>query len=264
MARQLTRRQKATDTEYEANEEAFEEGAQEGKGTRRSRATSDSGSEGRRASRRGGDDSEDETPTESTVATGWGGYKKNRDESKRGFNDDFKVEADAEPVLVQFVDDAPYASYQEHWIKELGAGERKTYICLGAKCPLCNELGDEPNRFLVLFNVIDFTDPDSPELKTWKASANPAGAIEERALAKGSSPINKPGLYFAVSKKKNKNGFFSYTIDVVKERDLEEDGWGVEPLTDDEFDALAEKALDKDSVKLDSVADLKKIVRQVL
>ena len=53
---------------------------------------------------------------------------------------DFKFSE--EPTLVKFLEDGPFAVYEQHWID--GAKGRKSFVCIGENCPLCDVLGDKP------------------------------------------------------------------------------------------------------------------------
>jgi len=53
---------------------------------------------------------------------------------------DFKFSEEA--ILVKFLEDGPFAVYESHWID--GAKGRKSFVCLGDNCPLCDVLGDKP------------------------------------------------------------------------------------------------------------------------
>lgn len=196
----------------------------------------------------------------STVGRGWGSYNKTKEAVSKTFGDDVKF-PEGEEVLLKFLEEAPFASYQEHWLKEIKEG-RKSFVCIGEECPLC-EYGDVPNRFQALFNVVVLDEAGKGTVKIWKASAGPAAEIEKRALAKSTHPLDKPDQYFIVSKVKEKTGFFKYTVDPKKARDLVDD-FGVEPLSDDEVDELAKELYDEDVVKLDSVKDLRVIAREHL
>jgi hypothetical protein len=188
------------------------------------------------------------------VGKGWGGVRKHREESS-SYATNFRVTD--EEVLVKFVDDEPFVTYYQHWLQELDG--RKSFPCIGDNCPLC-EIGDDP-RFLAVFNVIDFRD-DEPEVKIWEASPQPAGEIEEIAKNTRTSPINRDDLYFAVSKKKGKNNFWSYTILPVKERDLAED-WDLDPLSSSELDALVDKTYDSSVVRIPARDELLKVVEDL-
>lgn len=164
----------------------------------------------------------------------------------------FKVPEDNEEILLAFLQPQPFASFFQHWVKtEQG---RRPWTCIGKGCPVC-AVGDRPKP-QDWFNVIEMG--EEPVLKVWYCSADPAKAIKARADNKRTSPINKPGLYFAASKKKASNGFNEYTVDPVKADELSD--WGVEALTDAQLTEFEAKAYGPDLVKVPTKADLQEVV----
>lgn len=187
-----------------------------------------------------------------SAGKGWGAYRNNK-QKRSNFAQDFKV-PEGDEVLIKFLDDEPFDSYYRHWLR--GVKGRQTYVCLGDNCPLC-DIGDDPG-FVVLFNVVDvLTDPTT--VQVWSASPNPAGAIETMATGKSSSPINRDDLYFSVTKKKGSNGYFGYTLQPVKSRDLPDD-WDIQPLSDEALAKLAEGKNGSDFIK----ADTREVLREVV
>jgi len=193
------------------------------------------------------------------VQGGWGTWRQRRAETS-GFADDFKVEY-KEKYLVMFLDDAPFAAFNEHWIEEMPKGKKKSYICIGKNCPLCDLLGEDP-KAQALFNVLEFIETDDGReavLKVWQGGSGVVQAIEEN--------VEDPGLegnYFKVSKSKSgRNGPTIYSVVPVKDRDVEED-WKMEPLSDDEYDEWQEKKFDKSYVKMPTAKSLKDVAEEVL
>jgi hypothetical protein len=182
---------------------------------------------------------------------GWDAFRSAR-KARGTFAQDFQV-PEGEDKLVKFLDAEPFESYYRHWLRNQPKGQRQTFVCLGDDCPLC-EKGDQPS-FLVLFNVIDMLD-DPSTVKVWAASPGPAGKIEAMAKSDKNSPINRDNLYFSVSKLKESNNFFSYSLLPVKDRDLEDD-WNVEPLVLAEVAELARHG--NEYIRPDSVEDLREI-----
>lgn len=207
------------------------------------------------------DDDDDEPTGTGTVSSGWGAVKANK-AATSDFPDDFKVGDDE--VLIAFLEDAPFTAYLEHFLRELPQGQKKSFVCHGkGDCPLCDQLGDKPAA-RAAFNIVDFTNPDKPELKVWKATPGPLAEIEKRADSKRTSPLNKDGLFFVVSKEKGKNNFFQYTVDPVREEEIEDD-FDIDPdAAAAAIDALAEKVYDKSIVKLDSKRALREIAEALL
>jgi hypothetical protein len=202
---------------------------------------------------------------ESNVKSGWSSDNRPRTASKVP---QFKVPDDGEEILIKFVDDLPFAPIFQHWLLQ-EQGQRRPYTCIQeidpetkkitVSCPLCDR-GDKVKSSDWL-NVIVLG--DEPELQVWYATADPAGAVKERAQGKRTSPINKDGLYFAVSKKKAANGFNTYSIDPVKEEELTPD-WSVNPLTETQLDAFTKIRYTGDLVIKKTSAELSELARKYL
>jgi hypothetical protein len=170
----------------------------------------------------------------------------------------FAVPDDGEEVLIKFLDEMPFAPIYQHWI--MTDQGRRAYTCAGFNdCPLCAR-GDraKPADY---FNVVVLG--ETPEIKVWIASADPSAAIEERATSKRYSPINKDSLYFAVSKKKGSNGFFSYSIDPVRGEDELKEDWGIDPLTDAQIREFNKKKFDSSVVRIHTVSELAEAARHL-
>lgn len=167
----------------------------------------------------------------------------------------FKVPDDNEEVLLMFLQDKPFASFFQHWVKVEG-GKRRPYTCLGKGCPLCDH-GDRPKP-QDWFNVIELG--DEPALKVWYCSADPAKAIKARADTRRTSPINKPGLYWAASKKMASNGFNEYSVDPIKADELSD--WGATELTEAQLKEFNDKAYTSEIVSVPTKAELQEVVDQ--
>lgn len=173
----------------------------------------------------------------------------------------FKVPDEGEEILIAFLEDRPFASFFQHWVKTDKG--RRGYVCLGKHCPLCAR-GDRP-KSQDWFNVAEIVNSDLsnkgvdlPRLALWYCSADPAEKIKERADSKRTSPINKDGQYFAISKRTGKNGFNTYSVDPVKEDELRED-WGVEPVGEQLRGVLTAKLYTADLVKPNTKPELQDI-----
>lgn len=188
------------------------------------------------------------------VGRGWSSNKR----PQRGNLNRFSVKDDGEEVIVKFLEDEPFAGIYQHWILEQG-NQRKAYVCLGLEtCPLC-AVGDKAKP-ADYFNIVAFSE-EGPELQVWIASSDPSKAIQEKAESKNSSPINKKGLYFAVSKKKGKNGFFSYTVERVREDEAET--WGFAPLTPEQIKDFESQMFTDGIIKISTRPELEEIARNL-
>jgi hypothetical protein len=267
MPRTLTRRRTTRDTEAYSPEpgdtnlpEDDEEDERPARGSRRgsrreSLHTEKAAAPSRRSRRSSEDDDEDDEPAPKVGGKGWGSYEKTKSATS-SFPTDFKVTDDE--VIVKFLDDEPFFVYLQHWIERQG---KRSWTCLESKCPLCDDAGDKPSQ-QVCFNVVDFTDPESPELKMWKVGPTIADILKNFSKNKKTAPINRDDLYFSVSKER-KNKKTTYFIRPVKERDLEGD-WDTDPLTDEDLEEFEAKAYDENAVQVNTRAELKAIAAEIL
>jgi hypothetical protein len=83
-----------------------------------------------------------------SVQAGWGAAESKLTTKSSEYPNDFKFTK--EPQLVRFLEDAPFAVYQQHWIEREG---KKSFVCLEDECPLCIIAGDKP-RGRFAFNVL--------------------------------------------------------------------------------------------------------------
>lgn len=170
-------------------------------------------------------ENEDAAPTRSSSVTrrGWGAAKKVKEEASE-FND-FKVTEETQ--LVKFLDDEPYASYAQHWVDEVKDG-KKSWTCIGKKCPLCG-VGNK-KRAMALFNVVVVDESlldGTPTVKTLECGPMLSDLIEENHNDRG-GPLSKH--YWTLRKKKapGANGKVSYFMTVVKAAELADD-FGLDP-----------------------------------
>lgn len=177
------------------------------------------------------------------VAGGWGEFQRQKAAGSK-YPDRWKPEP--EQTVVKFLDDAPFATYRQHWFNELKGveGLRMGHVCLEKDCPACDTLGDTPGLHAV-FNVVVFEDPDDPVLMVLDAGAKLGSAIEQHAKSDKTGPLTRH--YYAISVTGGKGGSYNPQVQVIKERDLEED-WDVVPLSDDELDDFEADRFDKKSI----------------
>jgi len=170
-----------------------------------------------------------EQPEEHSLSrgSGWDAVNQQRQQRSKGAH---RLDIKDEEVLLKFLEPAPFAVYEQHWVGS-GPGAR-SYTCIedkGQTCPLC-ALGYS-TRYLVLFNVYDLKAGDA---KFWPAGPNAVREVEDLANSARYSPISKDGLYFSIKRSKKDNGFFEFKVTPVKDRDLADD-FGVDPMTDEEL-----------------------------
>jgi hypothetical protein len=94
-------------------------------------------------------DSEDIQPkVGTTVQKGWDAVDDRIQTAVGDFPTDFRFTE--EPQLIKFLEDAPFAVYEQHWIERPKG--KKSFVCLGDSCPMCDVLGDKP-RGKFAFNI---------------------------------------------------------------------------------------------------------------
>lgn len=205
---------------------------------------------------------EDETEIaarSSAVQSGWGSAKKAMATSGKGYTKEFKFSE--EPQLVKFLDGEPFAVYAQHWLNEKEG--RKSYVCLGSKCPLCNVLGHSPSK-KIAFSIVNFgaegTDED-PEIQVLAVGPRFAGQLERfHADRKKTGPLDGKDRYWAISK----TGTGTSTVHnalPVKERDLADD-YDLSPEQANAFLSEAEP-FDSSAIRVDRYDDLLEIARDL-
>lgn len=128
------------------------------------------------------DDDEDMDEGGEMVAAGWGGAEKLQN-SVTPWAQNLKMAE--ETIVMKFLDDEPYASVATHWLKKKG---KRTYICLGKGCPLC-EIGDSP-KVTHCFNIVKLTD-GAPLAFTWDRGKRDLKNIEAKAKGAKTGPLSK-------------------------------------------------------------------------
>lgn len=189
---------------------------------------------------------------------GWGGYRQTADSIKSDFADNLKI-VDNTEMLIKILDEEPVAAYAEHWltIKDGRDEKRRSYVCLGDDCPICNKLGDRAS-VKVCFNVADM-DVNPPEVKLWTAGSQVGDILEKFAENEKTSPLNRDDIYWTITRTK-KNDRYTTSIRPVKARDLQED-FDMEPLTEDELIELEESLFEADQIySVKTKAELNKVI----
>lgn len=155
-----------------------------------------------------------------TVQNGWESFDEllNRQATSSDYPTDFKFTE--EPVLIKFLEDAPFKTYDQHWI-DRPKGKR-SFICVGDDCPLCDLLGDKPRPKLA-FNVLVL----SGEARGLQILTAPP--MLGRQLRKVHDDDRKGPLsreYWEISRS-GTGPQTVYTLNFVRGRDLQEE-WGLD------------------------------------
>jgi hypothetical protein len=155
----------------------------------------------------------------SAVSSGWDAAEK-LTVSTGDFPVDFKHSETAQ--VIRFLDPAgPFASYKQHFLSNKEG--KKSYVCLGATCPLCTVLKHraEDKRGFTIANLS--TDPFSRQILT----ATPRLFKTLSAInSSPQGPINKEGMYWGLSRTGIKQTTV-YHVTPIKARDLSDD-WNID------------------------------------
>lgn len=196
---------------------------------------------------------------------GWGAVAKVA--ATVGSNADLFLKVEEQKKLIAFVNADPFDWNTSHWLEWIAEGS-KSVICwdslkddednftMPERCPLC-AAGDKPVKLSVFFNVISLENPEDPALKVWEVGKMVYKLIEDYADDPKTSPLNKVGLFFEVSKSGDQKKPV-YKLVPVKGRDFEEDYGFPAPSPE----AIAELAKDektspvKDPLPLDKMREL--------
>jgi hypothetical protein len=171
------------------------------------------------------EEDEDTTPDSSSIIqSGWAAAKQAAMKTSK-FATDFKFDEDLQ--LVKFISSEPM-SFMQHWINRQG---KKSFISIGADDPLI-AVGSVPSQKFA-FTVLNLSDPEGPQLELMTVGIRLCKQIEKLASDPKTGPLNRPDMYFAVSKS-GTGTKTTHTIVPVKERDLAED-WDIDPVATAEY-----------------------------
>lgn len=196
------------------------------------------------------EDEDTHAPTNSRVMAGWSAAKTLQSEGS-DFNAEFKLTD--QPVLIKFLADEPFAVYRQHFLREKEG--KKSYLCLGQGCPLCEDLGHTPDKKFA-FTVVDLSS------STYGASQLVAGPKLLRLLETNNSGKNGPlSLHYWEISRIGQGLKTDYALNLVKSRYLEED----HGLNHQEIErTLAKiKPFTADDIRENSKAELREIVNDL-
>jgi len=148
-----------------------------------------------------------------TVQEGWDAFD-SLVKSDSEFPTDFKFSEDS--VLIKFLENRPFATYEQHWI-DRPKGKR-SFVCLGDNCPLCDILGDQP-RGKFAFNVLVLTG-ENQGVQIMTAPPTLARLIKKNHDDDRKGPIDKE--FWEVSRQGTASTT-QYTMIPVRGRDLAEE-----------------------------------------
>jgi hypothetical protein len=194
------------------------------------------------------------TVTSSAVGSGWGDAEKLVAPSG-----DYPVEfKHSETIqIVKFLDpNGPFATYKMHFLSQKTSGKR-SYVCLGANCPLCTVLNHRPESKQA-FTIANLSaDP----IQRQQLIATPR--FFKSLVAVNSSPqgpLTKENVYWALSRTGVKQTT-AYQVTPIKARDLAED-WGIDEAAAEAIIATMQP-YERSVIHENSYADLLEIAQEL-
>lgn len=160
------------------------------------------------------DNEEVQPKSGTTVSEGWDAADALLKVETTEFPTDFRFSE--EPQLVKFLQDRPFATYEQHWIERPKG--KKSFVCLGDGCPLCEILGDKP-RGKFAFNVLVLSG-DEPTVQVMTAPPSLARQIKKAHDDERKGPLDKE--FWEVSRL-GTGPQTQYTLNYVRGRDLAEE-----------------------------------------
>jgi len=190
----------------------------------------------------------------SVVQQGWASAKaaaKKAKEKSNKYATDFKFDEDVQ--LVKFISSDPMA-FMQHWVNRTG---KKSFISIGENDPLI-AAGSQPSQKFA-FTVLNLSD-EEPELQLMVVGVRLCGQLEKLASDKKTGPLNRPDMYFAVSKS-GTGTQTSYSVVPVKERDLA-DEWDIDPVAAAEL-VKTMKPFGPEALYMPTMEELADIAREI-
>lgn len=188
-----------------------------------------------------------------TVQEGWDAAEALLNVETTEFPTDFKFSED--PQLVKFLQDRPFATYEQHWIERPKG--KKSFVCIGEGCPLCEIVGDKP-RGKFAFNVLVLSG-DNQKVQVLTAPPSLARQIKKAHDDERKGPIDRE--FWEISRM-GTGPTTQYTLNFVRGRDLAEE-WKLSPDTVNELVANAEPFSAEDVVRETPRSELLEIARSI-
>jgi hypothetical protein len=190
------------------------------------------------------------------IRSGWGAVDSIKQEDS---NYAVRLKTGPDPIIIKFLEDAPYASWRQHWVTRPG---QKSFVCRDGMdpkgCPLCDS-GNRP-RPLFAFNVILLERGEEPSMRSYEAGTRVIATLRNFNDDERQGPLSKH--YWAVSRS-GTGPQTQYNHLLIKERDLKEE-WSVSPLSDESLEALASKVYDSDIIRVNTFDELSAIATEDL
>ena len=197
------------------------------------------------------EDATSSSNSSSIIQEGWDAARKSAAKSNKGFTTDFRFDENVQ--LVKFISSSPL-SFMQHWVNRPG---KKSFVALGENDPL-TEVGSVPSQKYA-FTVLNLSDED-PQLQLMVVGSRLFNQLDKLASDKKTGPLNRPDIYFAVSKSGTGTKTI-YSAIPVKERDLVDD-WDIDPVAAAEMIKTL-KPLGPEALHTSTRAELSEIAREI-
>lgn len=188
-----------------------------------------------------------------TVQEGWDAAEALLKVETTEFPTDFRFSE--EPQLVKFLQDRPFATYEQHWIERPKG--KKSFVCIGDGCPLCEILGDKP-RGKFAFNVLVLSG-ETTGVQVLTAPPSLARQIKKAHDDERKGPLDKE--FWEISRL-GTGPTTQYTLNFVRGRDLAEE-WKLTLENVNELVANAEPFSADDVVRETPRSELLEIARSI-
>ena len=197
---------------------------------------------------------EQNTATSTSVQSGWDAADSITTISD--YPTEVKFEENKHQVFKFLDENGPFAIYKQHFLKQKTSGKR-SYVCIGADCPLCLKLQDRPENKRA-FTVVTLTHAEGMQRQMLISGARLYQALHA-AHYSPQGPLTKG--YWAVIRL-GKGPQTVYTVTPIKERDLEED-WAINPDAAAKAVALSE-VYTRNLIKEHSLEELTEIAEALI
>lgn len=188
-----------------------------------------------------------------TVQEGWDAAEALLKVETTEFPTDFRFSE--EPQLVKFLQDRPFATYEQHWIERPKG--KKSFVCIGDGCPLCEILGDKP-RGKFAFNVLVLSG-ETQGVQVLTAPPSLARQIKKAHDDERKGPLDRE--FWEISRM-GTGPTTQYTLNFVRGRDLAEE-WKLSLDNVKELVANAESFSAEDVVRETPRSELLEIARSI-
>ena len=188
-----------------------------------------------------------------TVQEGWDAVDALLTTNNSEFPTDFRFSD--EPQLIKFLQDRPFATYEQHWIERPKG--KKSFVCIGDTCPLCDILGDKP-RGKFAFNILVLVG-ETTGVQVLTAPPSLARQIKKAHDDERKGPLDRE--FWEISRM-GTGPTTQYTLNYVRGRDLAEE-WKLELENVNEQIASAELFTADEVVRETPRSELLEIARSI-